>query len=309
MEQYKATKKIKYIHSLNTFIMSSLNRISLVVLLFYAASAHLKAQEGMNLVPNPSFEEHTGCYVLTDHCSEWFTLSSTSDYIHFCSDYEYNIGAGYQLPRTGEAYTGYINYALNHPAGSNIREHLGVTLSTPMLVGEKYHISFYVSSGYTNTVFNIATNNIGAMFTTYTYYDLMGNDIPNPNFAHLNENSIIADTVGWVKISGSFIADSAYTYMILGNFYDDEFTDTLNFPFLIPNTVRYSYYYVDDVCVSLDSSYCELWSDVSTPVFSKANISYFPNPVNDVLYVKSEYPIHFYELVNFWGNQFFLKRI
>jgi hypothetical protein len=60
--------------------------------------------------------------------------------------------------------------------------------------------------------------------------------------------------LNWVTISGWFTADSAYEYIIIGNFFDNIQTDTVRI--FQPNCDAYAYYYVDDICVSLDSSKC-----------------------------------------------------
>lgn len=209
----------------------------------------IKAQE--NLVPNGSFEEHTGCIFLDSDCNDWVSFRDSPDYFHYCFSNSYSNGAGFQLPRTGEAYAGFIGYDKNN---SNAREYFGVALTSTLITGEKYYVSFYVSSGYKKHALNITHNNIGVMFTTYSYYDPFG-ALPLPNFAHINETEIISDTINWIKISGSFIADSAYTFIVIGNFFDNTFIDTLNFPDSVGNFR--SYYFIDDVCVSKDSCLCD----------------------------------------------------
>ncbi|MBW6482961.1 MAG: gliding motility-associated C-terminal domain-containing protein [Vicingaceae bacterium] len=204
-----------------------------------------------NLVPNPSFEEHTGCIFLDTDCNNWMSFKGSPDYFHYCRLNSYNYSTGFQIPRTGEAYAGFIGYDKNILNG---REFFGVALTSPLVIGKKYYVSFYVSSGYAVSSINIAHNNIGAMFTTYSYYDPFM-VLPHPNFAHIKETKIISDTINWIEISSSFVADSAYTFIIIGNFFNNSLTDTLNFPSSVGNSR--SYYYVDDVCVSTDSCLCD----------------------------------------------------
>lgn len=268
-----------------------------VIFLFFSCISY-----SQNLVPNPSFEEHTGCYVLDEDCSDWFSFKATPDYINGCSGNGFDNGAGFQLPHTGDAYAGFISYTVNLPnPNPSVREHFGVQLTDPMIIGEKYYVSFYVSAGYTPTSFDIATNNLGALFTTYTYYSLWS-DIPNPNFAHINETAIITDTLNWTKISGSLIADSAYTYIIIGNFYDDIYTDTLNFSNLYPTSTRNAYYFVDDICVSTDSAYCENWTGTAIKKFLPPKVNCYPNPVRDVLHITSDQPLNSFELRDHTGK-------
>src|SRR5260221_14559404 len=89
---------------------------------------------------------------------------------------------------------------------------------------------------------------MGVMFSTVPY-DIF-NPTPMTNNATLYTNSIINDTVNWTMIFGSFIADSAYNYIILGNFFDNNHTDTL---MITTGFFNASYYYLDDICVSTDS--------------------------------------------------------
>src|SRR5207253_1670664 len=104
---------------------------------------------------------------------------------------------------------------------------------------------------------NIATNKIGALIATYQYYDTTGKT-SFKNYATLYADSIIKDSINWTKISGSFIADSIYKYLIIGAFFDNAHLDTLNLPFDTNGNShnQVSYYYIDDVCVSTDSLTC-----------------------------------------------------
>src|SRR5262249_45922638 len=108
-----------------------------------------------------------------------------------------------------------------------------------------------------------AINNLGVLFSTRPYcvvYDdtflnicVLNDDAPLTNFAHVYSTQIIDDTVKWKTIEGSFIADSAYEYIIVGNVYDFAHTSYRAFR-IDPN--HFPYYYVDDVCVSEDSFTC-----------------------------------------------------
>ena len=76
--------------------------------------------------------------------------------------------------------------------------------------------------------------------------------IPAPidNFSHIHSTAIITDSTAWTKISGTFIADTTYKYLILGNFYNNANTNTSG---CINVNVDEAYYYVDQVSVSADS--------------------------------------------------------
>jgi hypothetical protein len=66
---------------------------------------------------------------------------------------------------------------------------------------------------------------------------------------------VITDTANWTLVSGSFVADSAYRYIVLGNFFDDAHTDTVHF---IPGPSAAAYYLYDAICVSSVPGECPM---------------------------------------------------
>ena len=147
-------------------------------------------------------------------------------------------------------------------ASGNDREHIGIQLTQPLVIGQKYFLSFYTvmtESYYSGTYFGMPSNNIGLRLSTVEYNP--SSPAPIDNFAHLNSSTVITDSVNWIRISGSVIADSAYKYVILGNFFDDTNTDTMQYSCGTCLNVQ-SYYLFDDVCVSTDSLLCNGGIDV-----------------------------------------------
>ena len=119
-----------------------------------------------------------------------------------------------------------------------------------------------------------ATNKLGALFTTEKFGQ--GNFAHPINFAQVHSDSVLADTINWFHFMASFVADSSYKFMTIGNFFDDNITDTLN----IGNQFSIaSYYLIDDVCVSIDSNLC----NISNSIFEKSDfdVTIYPNPSND----------------------------
>jgi hypothetical protein len=181
---------------------------------------------------------------------------------------------GYQVPHSGEAYSSVVTYSAN----ADYREIIGNTLASNLLIGEKYFFSFYVNFAFEPLSAGLASNKIGLRFSTTPYSGI--NPAPINNFAHFYCDSILSDTLLWVKISGSFIADSAYAYLAIGNFFLDSLTDTLHVGTALP---VYSMYYIDDVCVSTDSIYNELWTGVENIGSASAFANVFPNPFSNQL--------------------------
>jgi hypothetical protein len=275
--------------------------------------------QAQNLVPNPSFEDTINCPEFSgiiSNANGWTSFSLTPDYLNSCAPPPVlNVpyaDLGYQYAHSGNAMAGIITYALpSGSGGANAREHFGIQLQSPLVIGEKYFISFYVNySGYGYPTFKrIACNKIGLKFTSTLVSDSL-NPPPLSNWAHLSLDSIITDTLQWVRVSGSIIADSSYTHVIIGNFFDSVLTDTIDLGGM-SFAAAGSYHYVDDICVSTDSLYNETWTNVFEQNESHFNFQLFPNPSHSFLNIQGLKPnsaITIYsshgELLNFMINDF-----
>lgn len=207
-----------------------------------------------NLVPNPSFEKSTYCVWETwgdttslgaDH---WKSYRGSTDYLSKCNSWRWTNVFGYQQAYSGDAFAGF--YAYIEP--NDGREILGTKLLAPMIKGRNYEVSIKVSlaSGYVDS----GCNNVGVLFLTKGYYSTTYMSIPCakclgylPNYAHVYSESVIKD-YGWTEIKGNFTADSSYTHIAIGNFFDNKRT-TLEIASPYNEGKRYAYYYIDDVSV------------------------------------------------------------
>ena len=203
-------------------------------------------------MPNWSFEDTVACPVngRLYNCKYWVNCRNTPDYNHSCAPLGNSFGVpfntfGYQQPSTGNSYCDIWTFGTPFPG--NYREFIGVPLIQPMVIGHSYFVSFKCSPGSPYAGYGLQTNKQGIRFST-VYYDSV-NTAPIDNFAHLYADSIVSDTAGWTTISANFIANSAYTFLTVGNFFDDAHTDTV-----IPqNNWAFAVYYIDDVEV-IDSA-------------------------------------------------------
>ncbi len=254
----------------------------LYIILLIISVCHIS--RGQNLVDNWSFEDSVACpsyFFQMYQCNGWSAYRLTPDYFNSCNFYPVGVplnGAGFQAAKSGSAYAGFFTYR----GGLGYQEILGSQLIQPLIVGQKYFVKFFVSMAYKEFAFgihiNTATNKLGIQFSMVSYSD--SNYVPITNSAQIYSDSVIADTINWIPISGSFIADSAYNYIMAGCFFVDSVLtivplDTL--PPFYPN----AYYYIDDICVSTDSLYCETLSGINQVEQLAANI--FPNPFDDEL--------------------------
>ncbi len=234
-----------------------------------------------NLVPNGSFEEYTECpsfWNQLDRTVGWSRFRGSPDYFHSCDTGPYasvpgNV-VGYQMAATGEAYAGaYLWCAF--PGDS--REHLGAMLTEPLIPGVPVSVSFKISPASGGFVENMkwSVQMAGLRFTVDPYLQL-GND-PLAGDAALALTTAPSDTGLWYLVSGTYVPDSAYRYVVLGNFFDDSFLE----PLLINPDADYpcSYVYFDDVCVSYAAGFCDGMQATHT---SEVNdrLDVFPNPFN-----------------------------
>jgi hypothetical protein len=114
-------------------------------------------------------------------------------------------------------------------------------------------------------------------FTTSPHQWVWDDPLPVPlNYAQVYYPQILADTVGWTLVSGSFVADSAYQYVMIGNHFDNSQTDTL--PFEPTISLPMAYTFIDDVCVSRSLSGCPLMVGLEGHVSS--DMVLFPNPAS-----------------------------
>jgi len=250
---------------------------------------HLALTIAQNLVPNPSFEQYSSCpdnnsqfdSVLNWNSYQHFSFTLSPDYFNSCANNSTGVSipdnfAGFQNASSENAYCGIITYFSNFQIYPYFyHEIIFATLEEPMKIGFKYYISLKVSLA--DGLGCCASDKLGVLFTTYNDTSI---SVFN-NFAHIFSNSMISDTTNWTTISGSFIADSTYKYIFIGNFFNDTLTNISQ-----PGNC-FAYYYIDDICVSEDSLTCNSSLKITNSI-NRNKIQIYPNPANTKLYIKNE---------------------
>lgn len=235
-----------------------------------------------NLVPNPSFEEVILCPdggAQIERTQDWYIAEKTPDFFHSCSTIPtFSVPDNlfdFQFALSGNSYCGFCAYST---VDTTYREKIGVRLTNPLSVGVKYFISFKVSA--TKNYLNGASNKLGVLFSLTQYSDT--NPSPTINYCQYSSDSLITDTLGWVTLRGSFISDSTYRFLTVGNFFQNFLTDTISF--WNTNALQ-TYYFIDEICVSPDSIYCdEIFTSTNNHIYSSlSNTRVYYNTINSTL--------------------------
>ncbi len=284
------------------------------ITIIFLLSIFIKSVEAQNLIPNPSFEDKVQCpyqndtllclaFDTSNTCVYWSSESTcfdsvligwssygdTPNYFNSCANVSRpecgvpNNIVGRQAAIDGDAYVGIGTVSFWPLSGPNAREYIGTPLLTPLTIGIRYYVSAYICRSVTHYPLaqNVggANNNLGFRFSTVSFSQ--HDSVLINNFAHVNDTTIITDSIGWTRISGSFIADSAYEYVALGNFFDDAHTDTMDIFLGIGLQFNHAYYLIDQVCVSTDSLTCKLVT--GNEEINKSRVNLYPNPVSGLL--------------------------
>lgn len=204
---------------------------------------------GQNLVNNPSLENYSVCpngASAIPNCISWNAARNSPEYLHACSGSIYSDTPtnyfGYQVPSSGSAYGGALFYgSFLSTYLADTREYFYVTLSTPLMIGQTYYVSFKI-----NLVDNSpwAINKAGIQFCS-TY----NSNFPLNNTAHVFTNAVVSDKVNWTTVVGSFVPSVAYNALMVGNFFTDANCTVQN----VGSSVSigyHAYYFIDECYVS-----------------------------------------------------------
>ena len=263
--------------------------------------------KGQNLVLNPSFEDTITCPIGTwaMQCRYWYSASVGSpDYFSeqpdiFCStSYVPQNQVGFQYARTGIAYVGLGPFvSTTFPSFANRREYIGGGLSDTLKHGHEYCVSFYVSVA---EEFKYVVDGIGLYLSVDSAVDYTINTNLSfvPQISNLAGN-IIYDTLNWVQISGTYIANGGEKYLTIGNFNDDINTlvDSTS------GTLMGAYLFIDDVSV-VDCT-------VGINEIENHQLQFFisPNPVDYELRIKYEFTNATLEITNVLGNVVLIESV
>ncbi len=210
---------------------------------------------GQNLILNPGFEDYKTCpsnitnfNALVEEVS--LPTSSSGDYFNECGSGDFAIPSnfkGVQVAAEGKGYSGLYFYALN-----DYREYIQLNSSRTLRAKFPHKISLKVSLAETSS---FALKNMSVV--------LINKKVKIPNSSALTPSKLdlqagvefyevkltpdksMADTEGWITLSGEFEAKGFENHLIVGNFQNNNNTPLLkgDAPVLSKD---FSYYYIDN---------------------------------------------------------------
>ncbi len=221
------------------------------IFLFLFASA-VTAQS--NIVPNPGFEKYASqplgwTYkgaVFGEVVKYWFSATTASPDIYGPGvrvpvDWAEK-GFGKEKPRSGKNMAGLTVWGCTN-GKPHCREFIEIQMAEPLVVGQTYYVEFWVMP----LARSLFINQIGAYFSVgeikRTTDELLVRE------AQVRADKVVRATKGqWAKVSGYFQAKYEAEFILIGNFTEDNLTQTEEPPG-VPEPFNYAYYYVDDVLV------------------------------------------------------------
>jgi hypothetical protein len=220
-----------------------------------------------NIVPNPGFEVQDTCPAVSEIflAPPWVsaTLGTPDLFNSTCSTQN-------SAARTGIGSSGVYAYS----SFPNTREYMIAPLTSPMIAGTTYYVSFWVK----RSNFRYAIDQFGAYFSTSNInQNTTGVLAYTPQVQNPTGNYLSSST-NWMNIAGSFVASGGESYIVLGNFSNDANSDTL-----VANAASSSavaYYKIDDISVTASAVGME-----ENLVAGQVNV--YPSPAADLINVQA----------------------
>jgi gliding motility-associated-like protein len=195
------------------------------------------------MIPNGDFENYSALpydYGQWYFANDWSNVNGNQSGPPYGSpDYYHTAGTVGNYfapiaPYSGNAQMGfatYFNVVLDY------REYMETPLSCPMVPGSQYIVSFYIVSGV-NGNYSYESNNIGLVFSTSPLTQQVAEPIPVQ--PQIEITSVVQNT-SWVNYTYTFTADSAYQFLTIGNFRNDQSTT------LSSTGSTGAYYFIDKI--------------------------------------------------------------
>jgi gliding motility-associated-like protein len=231
-------------------------------LLFLLLHSFLGAQ---NIVPNPSFEQvyrmPDDTTALNQVVKDWFSGNKVGPLGCHIAAIDMNPNYGqpnplrYQNPRTGQSMLTYktLAYVNESVKFVDYRSYAATKLMRPIPRRAKVYAEFYINWHGVD-----CCRSVPRTFPGGQHGMLFTKDKPFENSYNLyqgspqiNIDTLLTDTVNWLKVSGTFISEEQLEYITIGNFYTYDQCD-----YLLPNFTNVyqgaeAHYFLEDVKVRI----------------------------------------------------------
>lgn len=277
-------------------------RILIINIIFILSMANSYAQN--NLILNGGFEETIVCPNDMYHINNGLLLNISNpsnyspDYYNLCNNLipfgSFGVPSnvrGYQMARTGNAYIGLDLWEKSAPA----RNFIQLKFTDTLKQGHHYNFTCYLNMA---NKFRYATANFGAYFSVDSVSMPTLDVLPFVPQIENPDSNILTDTLYWMPITGTYLANGGEQYILLGNFKPvAEGYDTAYQYYGSPTHANWAYYYIDDVSlIDLDSTLSVKENE------AMSQVEVFPNPASSVLNIKLNAPQQQYSIIDIKGN-------
>lgn len=245
-----------------------------VVIVCYLIPNYVFAQT-IGIIQNSGFESARCCPdgYSQFHCTNNWTrpTKGTSDYYSGCENRFYSPEAkvpdnffGSQDAYEGIAYAGIFTYY-----NDSYREYIQIELDEPMTKNQRYGFAIQVSLA---DKAGLAIKQLGVSFsdTLVRQMDLFFTlRLPHETLQN-KDNTFLDDKENWTELYLDYTAKGGEKFVIIGNFLDNNETDTLtaNTATTTAMNESTSYYYLDNVCLSpwKDDNTCDCFNNGEPPI-------------------------------------------
>ncbi len=234
---------------------------------------------GQGLVINGGADTLTACPPSMDQIEKafpWYSPSLNSpDLFNSCHLGVGNVpytGFAYQNAKNGSGYLGGCFYPWS-------REYVCGKLSSPLVQGKTYCLSFYLSLSDQQA---IVIDRVGVYFAADSIFFNTLFDLPVTPQLETPEGVFFADTANWMPISFEYLAQGGERYFTIGNFRDDSTTNHYDLDTAM--VYSYAYYFIDDV--SLVECKGSSLEENNTALKS---VTVYPNPASNTFTIQYKF--------------------
>ena len=261
---------------------------------FLALSALVFSAQVNAQVVNGGFESYTalpntvGLWNLVPGWTNAGSLSSNPDYFHLDGS------QGGDLPETpvaevqpleGKGIMGFIATGL---PGNNKRSYLTASLQEPLVPGQAYIISFWLTNGEVTpgSMSGLGCSDFGLAFTTDAPLQTLHDPLLLAPQVEIEEVVYERD---WKQFNFNFVANDAYNYVTIGVFKSDA---DIDITVMEANSPSIAYYFIDDLRLTEmpeGIQQAELTDRGGSPNDAEPNIDPVVEPELDPFYVPNAF--------------------